>query len=74
MDGPIGITQCAIPSGKRFLYKVPIGDQAGTFWYKLNAELNVSGAVMKADVILLKVSRSLRSASRRRLIRRSLRP
>lgn len=33
MDGPVGITQCAIKQGEKFTYRVPIGDQAGTFWY-----------------------------------------
>ena len=33
MDGPVGITQCAIKQGGKFIYRVPIGDQAGTFWY-----------------------------------------
>ncbi|CZR52693.1 related to multicopper oxidase [Phialocephala subalpina] len=31
MDGPVGITQCAIKQGGNFTYRVPIGDQAGTF-------------------------------------------
>lgn len=33
MDGPVGITQCAIKHGRKFTYRVPIDDQAGTFWY-----------------------------------------
>lgn len=32
MDGPVGITQCSIVPGEKFTYRVPIGDQAGTFW------------------------------------------
>jgi FtsP/CotA-like multicopper oxidase with cupredoxin domain len=32
MDGPVGITQCAIKKGENFTYRVPIDDQAGTFW------------------------------------------
>jgi hypothetical protein len=32
MDGPVGITQCAIKQGGKFSYQVPIGAQAGTFW------------------------------------------
>jgi hypothetical protein len=33
MDGAVGITQNAIPSGTNFTYKFKIAsDQAGTFW------------------------------------------
>ncbi|KAH0541524.1 hypothetical protein FGG08_003999 [Glutinoglossum americanum] len=32
MDGPVGVTQCAIPPGGRFTYNFTI-DQAGTYWY-----------------------------------------
>jgi FtsP/CotA-like multicopper oxidase with cupredoxin domain len=32
MDGPVGITQCAIKQWGQLTYQVPIGDQAGTFW------------------------------------------
>lgn len=39
MDGPVGITQCAILPGARFTYRVPIGDQAGTFWYHAHSEV-----------------------------------
>ncbi|KAL2206867.1 iron transport multicopper oxidase fet3 [Sarocladium strictum] len=38
MDGPVGITQCGIPPGKKFTYTVPTGDQAGTFWYHAHSE------------------------------------
>lgn len=34
MDGPVGITQCAIKEGGKFTYRVPIGGQTGTFWYE----------------------------------------
>ncbi|KAH8892839.1 hypothetical protein GQ53DRAFT_793693 [Thozetella sp. PMI_491] len=40
MDGPVGITQCAIKPGKTFTYRVPIDDQAGTFWYHAHSEVH----------------------------------
>ncbi|KAH8805453.1 iron transport multicopper oxidase fet3 [Xylogone sp. PMI_703] len=39
MDGPVGITQCAIKQGRSFTYRVPIGDQVGTFWYHAHSEV-----------------------------------
>ncbi|KUJ15800.1 uncharacterized protein LY89DRAFT_783068 [Mollisia scopiformis] len=39
MDGPVGITQCAIQHGQTFTYRVPIDEQAGTFWYHAHSEL-----------------------------------
>ncbi|KAH0565751.1 hypothetical protein GP486_000848 [Trichoglossum hirsutum] len=33
MDGPVGVTQCAIPPGGRFTYNFTQIDQAGTYWY-----------------------------------------
>ena len=39
MDGPVGVNQCAIPPGGSFVYTVPTGDQAGTFWYHAHSEL-----------------------------------
>ncbi|ERT01357.1 hypothetical protein HMPREF1624_02602 [Sporothrix schenckii ATCC 58251] len=40
MDGPVGVTQCAIPAnGGSFVYEVPTGDQAGTFWYHSHSEM-----------------------------------
>ncbi|KAF8849971.1 hypothetical protein BDZ45DRAFT_771129 [Acephala macrosclerotiorum] len=39
MDGPVGITQCAIKPGGNLTYRVPIGDQAGTFWYHAHSEV-----------------------------------
>lgn len=39
MDGPVGITQCAIMPGANFTYRVPIDDQAGTFWYHAHSEV-----------------------------------
>ncbi|CAK7223437.1 hypothetical protein SBRCBS47491_005205 [Sporothrix bragantina] len=40
MDGPVGVNQCAIPAnGGSFVYEVPTGDQAGTFWYHAHSEL-----------------------------------
>ena len=39
MDGPVGVTQCPIPPGEAFTYKVPLGDQAGTFWYHAHSEV-----------------------------------
>ncbi|KAN0090500.1 multicopper oxidase [Hyaloscypha variabilis] len=39
MDGPVGITQCAIKQGGKFTYRVPIGDQTGTFWYHAHSEV-----------------------------------
>lgn len=32
MDGPVGVTQCAIPPGSRFTYNFTI-TQPGTYWY-----------------------------------------
>lgn len=32
-DGVPSVTQCPIVPGNSFLYEVPIGNQAGTFWY-----------------------------------------
>jgi FtsP/CotA-like multicopper oxidase with cupredoxin domain len=32
MDGPVGVTQCAIKQGRSFTYRVPIDEQSGTFW------------------------------------------
>lgn len=33
MDGPVGITQCAIPPGSDFTYRFHIGEEeSGTFW------------------------------------------
>ncbi|KAK7202641.1 Cupredoxin [Myxozyma melibiosi] len=32
-DGPVGNTQCAIPVGESFTYKVKLHGQYGTFWY-----------------------------------------
>ncbi|KAK4693135.1 iron transport multicopper oxidase, partial [Lecanoromycetidae sp. Uapishka_2] len=32
MDGPVGVTQCAIPIGGSFLYNFTV-DQPGTYWY-----------------------------------------
>ncbi len=32
MDGPVGVTQCAIKPGNKFIYQIPIEDQYGTFW------------------------------------------
>lgn len=32
MDGPVGVTQCAIPAGKSMTYDF-IVDQPGTYWY-----------------------------------------
>jgi hypothetical protein len=32
MDGPVGITQCGIRPGEKITYRVPIGEQVGTFW------------------------------------------
>ncbi|CAK7218702.1 hypothetical protein SEUCBS140593_003643 [Sporothrix eucalyptigena] len=40
MDGPVGVNQCAIPAnGGTFVYEVPTGEQAGTFWYHAHSEL-----------------------------------
>ncbi len=39
MDGPVGVTQCAIKPGDNFTYRVPIGDQTGTFWYHAHSEV-----------------------------------
>ncbi|PPQ94706.1 hypothetical protein CVT25_009561 [Psilocybe cyanescens] len=32
-DGPVGVTQCPIPSGHSFRYQFKVPDQTGTFWY-----------------------------------------
>ena len=32
MDGPVGVTQCGIPPGGMFTYRVPVDEQSGTFW------------------------------------------
>ncbi|KAJ9156673.1 Multicopper oxidase [Pleurostoma richardsiae] len=39
MDGPVGLTQCAIPPGGNFTYRIPIDGQAGTFWYHAHSEV-----------------------------------
>jgi FtsP/CotA-like multicopper oxidase with cupredoxin domain len=34
MDGAVGISQCPVLSGERFIYNLTIpADQSGTFWY-----------------------------------------
>ena len=34
MDGAAGLTQCPIPPGKSFTYRIPISeDESGTFWF-----------------------------------------
>ncbi|KAK9453135.1 Cupredoxin [Dipodascopsis uninucleata] len=32
MDGPVGVTQCAIPPGSNFIYNFTV-NQVGTYWY-----------------------------------------
>lgn len=32
MDGPVGVTQCPIPSGSNFIYNFTV-NQPGTYWY-----------------------------------------
>ncbi|KAI5459063.1 iron transport multicopper oxidase fet3 [Mariannaea sp. PMI_226] len=39
MDGPAGITQCEIPPGGNFTYRIPTDAQAGTFWYHAHSEV-----------------------------------
>ncbi|KAE9365868.1 multicopper oxidase [Stipitochalara longipes BDJ] len=39
MDGPVGLTQCAIKHSGKFTYRVPIGDQTGAFWYHAHSEV-----------------------------------
>ncbi|KAH8900175.1 hypothetical protein GQ53DRAFT_869529 [Thozetella sp. PMI_491] len=40
MDGPVGITQCPIKPGTTFTYRVPVDEQAGTFWYHAHSEVH----------------------------------
>lgn len=39
MDGAVGITQCPIPAGQKFIYDFQIGDdEHGTFWWHSHAQ------------------------------------
>ncbi|CAK7217218.1 hypothetical protein SCUCBS95973_003071 [Sporothrix curviconia] len=52
MDGPVGVNQCAIPAnGGSFVYEVPTGDQAGTFWYHAHSELQRADGMFGGLVI-----------------------
>ncbi|KAL1859074.1 hypothetical protein VTK73DRAFT_7603 [Phialemonium thermophilum] len=51
MDGPVGITQCPIPPGGRFTYRVPTGAQTGTFWYHAHSEVLRGDGLYGAIVI-----------------------
>lgn len=46
MDGPVGVTQCAIPPGSSFTYSF-VANPAGSFWYHSHASGQVSGLAVK---------------------------
>ncbi|PMD41239.1 multicopper oxidase [Hyaloscypha variabilis F] len=52
MDGVVGVTQKAIPSGEDFTYEFDIsGKQAGTFWYHSHSELQRSDGLYGGLVV-----------------------
>lgn len=40
MDGAVGITQCSIPPGERFVYEFDVGhEEEGTFWWHAHSQV-----------------------------------
>ncbi len=59
MDGAIGFTQCAIPSGGNFTYNFTIDeDQHGTFWYHAHSETNRADGLYGGLIVHKPVSES----------------
>ena len=52
MDGVPGVTQCGIPPGKTFVYRLQIStEQAGTFWYHAHSETQRADGLYGAFIV-----------------------
>lgn len=59
MDGTVGITQCPIPPGGRFIYEFQIDGQSGTYWYHAHQGVQTSDGLLGPLIVHSKAERQL---------------